>query len=83
MMATCRPKPAETLEAENERLRARIALLETAGQEIYLQLGYFMESDSCPNDPYISWPDVCEEGCAHCSAEYDRDVWRKVMEASE
>ena len=71
------------LKTENERLLARVTELETAGQEIYTQLGYFMESDNCDNDPSISWPDVCEEGCTHCSAEYDRDVWRKAMEASE
>ncbi|MCP5016941.1 MAG: hypothetical protein GY938_16985 [Ketobacter sp.] len=47
----------------------------TAADGIRTQLGYFMECDSCENDPNFSWPDCDCEGCAYCSASEDMNAY--------
>ncbi len=62
---------------EIDRLQAALA----AADGIRIQLGYFMESDSCENDPNFSWPGCDCEGCSYCSAAEDMSAYDVAMAA--
>lgn len=72
-----------TLRAELDAVKAQRAALLDAADNINRQLGYFMECDSCANDPHSSWPDTDCEGCSYCSASADIAKYNEVREASE